>query len=305
MSLAPTSKDGFSVLIMLVSYLLYAIGDAVAKHVLLSYEVLDVMFMNGLFVMLFMMVYGLSRGGAAYFKTTKLKYYLFKGVVGFFLGVLVLYGLGTVTLSEFYLMVFTAPLWVVLLSMIWLREKFDVFRTLIVLSGFGVIIYVFAPGADMVFTLGHLATLVCALLVAINMIFIRKYLRGEPDALIGGANSTLIALVLLPILGWHMPPEIWGDVHYFAICGFCILMGTICLAKAFHIASHTAVLAPFHYSQMIYGVLIGYFIFDEEPNSRTVIGLAALAALGVLMVAYDYHKNKRTRRLYDAPIAKP
>ena len=297
-------RDAIAILTVLLSYFIYSLGDATVKYTLQFYDLLPVMFLNSFFCMFFMLVYGLSRGGPKYFKTQKVKYHLIKGALGIVLGFAAVYALGHTTLSEFYLVIFTAPLWLVIFSMTIMKEKFDSFRSLMVVLGFSVIAYVFMPDGQLSITLGLAAGLLTAALVGFNMAIIRQYLRGEPTALIGGFNSTVLVVVIAVFAIPNLKFEMLKHLHYFAFTGFCILSGTVLLARAFHTASHSVILAPIHYVQMIYGVLLGYFIFSEVPSSRTLFGMLALAALGLCLFWYDYKNNKKKRRIYDTQLAK-
>ncbi|MGM0423018.1 MAG: hypothetical protein ACQEQL_07990, partial [Pseudomonadota bacterium] len=62
------------------------------------------------------------------------------------------------------------------------------------------------------------------------------------------------------------------------------------------------ILAPFQYSQMVYGTLIGYLIFAEVPTSRVIGGSIALVVLGCGLLWYDYNNNRKLKRYvrYDA-----
>lgn len=298
------SKDTVAVLLVLLSYFVYSLGDASIKYTLSFYPIIPVLFLNCFFSVCFMLGYGLWRSGPSYFKTKKLKYHAFRGVLGLMSIFLSIYALKHTTLSEFYMMVFTSPLWIVVLSMLVMKEGFDIIRTIIVILGFGVIVYVFMPGGELDLDLGLLAALGAALFFAINVIFIRKYLQGEAAALLGGSNSAFMCLAVagfaLPMIDYHFLQHI----HFFIFNGFCVFFASLCLARAFQSVSHSVILAPIHYIQMIYGLVLGYFIFAEWPTSRTILGSMALIALGLCLIWYDYTLKKREHKAYGASSAK-
>ena len=79
------------------------------------------------------------------------------------------------------------------------------------------------------------------------------------------------------------------NLHEAAIllaAGAFLALGHILMLRAtrFAPASH---MATTHYSQMVWAVLLGAFIFDEEPDLWTILGLAVIAASGLLTMARE------------------
>lgn len=289
-------NDVLAILLVLLSYLVFSVADSCIKYISPHFDTYVILFWDAFFCLIFMAAYVLFKGGRKSIQTTKIKYHVFKGVLGILIGMIVIYSLGHTTLAEYYLMVFTTPIWVVLFARLMMDEKLTPMRSSVVLAGFGVILYMFLPEGELTIHTGMLAALMVAFLVAFSMIFVRKYLKGEPAALLGGFSSVVIVLLLAVFAIPKTPPDILWALPYLAVVGLCIFSANIFLAKAFHTASLSAVLAPFHYSQMIYGVLIGYFLFSEVPSSRTLIGSLALVVIGLTLFWYDFNNNKTLKR---------
>lgn len=81
---------------------------------------------------------------------------------------------------------------------------------------------------------------------------------------------------------------------FLALCASGALgsLGWVLLAKAYKSAPAAAV-APFHYSQMITGALLGYFIWGDVPNAYLLCGAAVIIASGVYLVRHE----RRTSRI--------
>ena len=62
--------------------------------------------------------------------------------------------------------------------------------------------------------------------------------------------------------------------------------GNITLLKATRFAPANQ-LAPTHYSQIVWAVVIGALVFDEQPDVVSVIGLAIIAGSGLLTIARE------------------
>jgi len=291
-------SDIKAIVFALVAYLCFSLADSLVKYVGAHVETFIILFWDGCFIILLMGCYVLLGKGWSAIKTDKLKFHLIKGVFSTIMAWLAIYGVTVTSLSEFYMLAFTAPMWVVVFSMLMLKERFDIKRVFFVLVGFAVIIWTVLPPDGQLLSIdkGTLAVLAFAMGIGFNMIFIRKYLKGETVALLGGFNS----LVIVASLFWYALPrtdaEVISFMPHMALIGFFVFYAIVTLSKAYHIVSHAAVIAPFHYSQMLYGVLIGYFVFSEVPSSRTLIGSVALLIIGLGLFWYDYNNNKNLKR---------
>jgi len=101
---------------------------------------------------------------------------------------------------------------------------------------------------------------------------------GPPEMFgIWGNGLTLLATALpLPWL-WQAPPPGDLDLHAFARAiagsGFPLLVTA-------HAKAPVAVLAPFQYNQLLYGILLGLVLFGDRPEVRVLVGASVVAASG-------------------------
>jgi len=65
-----------------------------------------------------------------------------------------------------------------------------------------------------------------------------------------------------------------------ALFGFIAML----LVIAAYRSAVAVVVAPMQYSQMVWAAIFGYLIFDEQPDSYTVIGAAVIIASGIYIV---------------------
>ena len=56
-------------------------------------------------------------------------------------------------------------------------------------------------------------------------------------------------------------------------------------------AAETAVVAPVHYTLIIWGTLYGYLVFDQLPDKWTWIGTAIIVSAGI----YTLHRDRLKR----------
>lgn len=67
-------------------------------------------------------------------------------------------------------------------------------------------------------------------------------------------------------------------------------LGELLIIKSLEIA-HASVLAPVHYSLLIWGTLWGWLVFDQLPDIWTWVGAAVIVATGL----YIIRREQRTK----------
>lgn len=192
----------------------------------------------------------------------------------------------SIPLAEVYALIFLAPFFVTLLSLLVLKEQVGPWRWFAVAAGFVGVLLVVRPGFREL-ELGHLAALCIALLAATSVILMRSLSALE-------TRTTMLGFLMLYVLlfnavGMVATSFALPTLHQTSILmvtGVLAAVGNVCLLSAtrFAPANH---LAPTHYSQIIWAVIIGALIFGEYPDTLSVLGLAIIAGSGLLTVARE------------------
>ena len=81
----------------------------------------------------------------------------------------------------------------------------------------------------------------------------------------------------------------WGAVLLATLAFY--MVGIVTMSKAFAIGESSAV-APIQYSQVLWGSLIGYFIFKEIPEISTIIGAIIIVLSGIYLIYRENITNK-------------
>ena len=102
------------------------------------------------------------------------------------------------------------------------------------------------------------------------------------------------ALVMLPVI-----PFVWTTPESWPIA--LMMLGTGVLGSAGHfllISGHrlapAAVLSPFVYTQLIWVVILGYWVFDHVPNRWTMAGAAIVIGSGLYLLYRERKLGKTT-----------
>jgi drug/metabolite transporter (DMT)-like permease len=84
---------------------------------------------------------------------------------------------------------------------------------------------------------------------------------------------------------------------FLAVCTSGALggLGWALMAKAYKYAP-AALVAPFHYSQMVTGGLLGYFIWGNVPNAYLLSGASVIIASGIYLVRHERRASRLMTR---------
>ena len=192
-----------------------------------------------------------------------------------------------VPLADAVAISFVAPFIVTLLGALLLGEAVGIRRWVAVTIGFLGTLVVIRPGMGVIHPAATLV-LVAALLFALRQILSRR-LSGTDRTITTVAYTALTASALLTLplpLVWRMPE--WGfeivlltSMAVFAGIAEVMVIRSLELAQA-------VVLAPVHYSLLIWGTFYGWVVFDQLPDLWTWVGALIIVATGI----YTLHRER-------------
>ncbi len=184
----------------------------------------------------------------------------------------------------------TAPLFVAILSFVFLKEKISFLKWGLIFLGYIGVLLVMKPCSFIIDT-GTASALAANILAACCIILIKVLSRYDSTVTImlhTNIGMTFGAF-LLNIQGW--PAIHTCDIILMSLTG---LLGTItqfCSISALKHASPTAV-APFEYTRIIFALLIGIIIFNEKPDIYMIIGTIVIIISAYLITCLQFNNSK-------------
>ncbi|RWM09627.1 MAG: DMT family transporter [Mesorhizobium sp.] len=275
------------ILLALIAYASYSCSDAVIKSLGGQFTVFEIGFFTTLFAGCFLFfTRPAGERWRDFWRTRRPWAVQARAWAGIASGVLSVYAFTTIPLAEVYALIFLAPLFVTILSTVILKEKVGPWRWLAVVAGFAGVMLVVRPGFRELH-LGHLAAFAIAFLAATSVILMRSLAQQEKrttmlGVLIGyglvfnglGAAATSFTVPDAKQLVWLVM------AGAFTACGQLLQL----LAAKYAPANR---IAPTHYSQIVWAVVLGSLFFQEYPDMLTLVGLAVLGASGLLTMVRE------------------
>lgn len=198
-----------------------------------------------------------------------------------------IFAVAYVPLADAVAVTFVAPFLVTVMGAVLLKEHVGPRRWTAITIGFVGMLIVIRPGLG-VFHPAMFLVLVAASLFALRQILSRR-LSGSDRTATTVAYTALSAFILLTLplpLVWKIPA--WGlEMGLLASIALMAAVAEIMVIKSLELAE-AVVLAPVHYSLLIWGTMYGWLVFGQLPDRWTWLGALIIVATG----AYTLHRER-------------
>jgi len=278
-----------AIALIIVGYLAYSIADLCSKILQETYSVYQVLSVSGTVGFFITGIWLYVRHGAASFLPPNLKLHLVRAAFVLGTAYFMVRSLHTLPMADFYGIVFIMPFLVMILAIVLLGEKVGWRRWTAAMVGFSGVLIIAGPQFEHIGE-GVICALLGALCAALNIIWLRKIGSSAPRPLYGFYPFVFImifSILGLALSGTYVPFQA-DDLFYFAFHGPVIVLGIVFVSIGFATAPETAVVAPFHYTQILWGVMFGWMFFNVLPTANTWIGLLLITAAGLYSLWQEY-----------------
>lgn len=195
---------------------------------------------------------------------------------------------------------FTAPIFMAILSVLFLGERFRIYRWLAILFGFLGMLIILRPGLVAIDT-GALLVTGAALLWAVALILIKILSRTESSLTIVAYMGIFLCVFSLPPALWVWQPFGLETLGWLVLIGLFGTIAQITISQSLKETDPTA-LMPFDFLKLIWTAIIGAWFFAEIPDVFTWIGAAVIFSSG-LFIAYRERQAKHSIPSEHSPLA--
>ena len=266
------------------SYGIFVVSDTVVKFQSEGYPLSQTIFIAAGMACLFMALYCVISGNPGRLVPRYPRFVIIRGLILATNTAMFYYAVSLIPLADAYVLAFTGPIFVALLAFLFLGERLSMLATIGVVLGFtGVIIATRPTGGT--FDLGHMAAVGSALLFSTTLLMLRRVNHAESDLALAFVPLLILAgaAFLVAFFTNSLVPVAFNAFLVFALGGFCQCIANILLVRAFRLGT-ASVVAPFQYSQIFWGSLIGYLVFGATIDIYTVIGATVIIGSGLLVL---------------------
>lgn len=195
--------------------------------------------------------------------------------------VLIIWALTLLPIATVTAIVFSSPLVVLIFSMRFLGEGVSWQRWIAVIIGFTGVLVIVRPGG-VSFEWALLVAVSAAIVSGFRDLLTRRLSRTDTSiSMLFWASALLITLSFLTIpFGWH--PLTLSGSFWFIINGLLNAGAHFLMIEALRLGD-AALVSPFRYSAILWAILTGFIVWNQLPDTFTVVGAAMLIISGILI----------------------
>ena len=200
-------------------------------------------------------------------------------------------------LGEATAVMFLAPVVVIILSALVLKEKISAGLWAAVFFGVLGVAIIVRPGGEL-FTPALLLPLAAAICFGVYQLLTRR-LSDTDHPVTSNFISAIMGTVIFGVtLPWTWVSMEWQHVALVVALAALALVGHMMMTHAYRFAT-AASLAPFTYGQIVVASILGVLFFEHTPDVGGLIGMAIIIFSGCVL-AWGQHRRRQARKALEA-----
>lgn len=256
------------------------LNDALMKSLTPHYPIGELIFLRGLMALSLIVTVALLSGRSAQLRIRSWRLQSLRAGVMMVSSMLFITGLRYLPLAEAVAIGFTGPLFITAMAGPLLGEQVGWRRWTAVLVGFAGVLVMLRPGGAN-WSWAVLLPLGASLGAAVRDIITRRASASEHSLatlVFSTAMVSVAGLSSLLVVDWRLPEArdlaVLAGAAGLLGCAHFLLIETFRLAEA-------AVVAPFKYSSLLWGLLLGFLVWGDWPDGWALSGAGLVAGSGL------------------------
>ena len=279
-----------AITLMLMAVAAFAAMDALLKYFATRYPAMEIACLRGLASLPFMALPAVMRGQYRDLLPGRLGMHLLRGALMVVMLAGFLYAVRTLSLASAYSIFLAEPLIVTALSGPLLGERVGWRNWVAIGIGLAGVVVILRPSASSFITVGALAALVAAIAYALSVMALRVIAHTDSTTAVVmwtvGLMTVMTGIIAVP--GWvAVEPQHFKWLIALGVCG---AIGQLLLTEAFRSAP-PAVVAPFEYTALLWGILIDWTVWGVLPASRVYVGGGIVMASGLYLIWHEHSQQ--------------
>jgi drug/metabolite transporter (DMT)-like permease len=272
---------------MILCQFSFATNDAMVKFIYQNFDEIfvlnQVIFIRGIFALFFIGIFLYFKNLLNFKIIFSSRQLSIRGVFEAFAAICFFIGVATLPFGMVYVLLSLAPIFMTAFGALFLNEKVRWKRWTAVILGFIGIIIVINP-KELEFGYFFIFPLLSAILLSFRDMY-TKNIKGNFHSLQIAFITCLVVTIFFGFLSLYKffnfslkEYLILFVASFFLSLGYIFSVATIKIALV-------SVTSTFRYSVIIWGILYGYFYFNEIPNTNTYIGAVMIVISGLIIIS--------------------
>jgi len=286
------------IVLMCLSTVAFAIMHGLVRFVSDVLPPFQIAFFRNVFGLAFLLPL-LMRSRFAVLRTKKIGLHALRGVINIGAMLMFFTALSISPIAKVTALSFSAPIFLAILSVLVLGERFRIYRWLAIFFGFVGMLIILRPGFVAIDT-GALLVTGAAALWAVAMVLIKILSRTDSSLTIVAYMGIFLGVFsVIPAL-WVWQPFGPQTLGWMVLIGLFGSIAQMSLSQSLKETDPTA-LMPFDFLKLVWTAIIGAWFFAEVPDIYTWIG-AVVIFLSGLFIAYRERQTKQSTLTDTKPL---
>jgi len=288
------NNESLGIFYMLLCQFSFATNDAFVKVIYKNYNEMfvlnQIIFIRGIFTLFFILLFLYIKKELdlkLIFTSNELRV---RGLLEFLAAIFFFIGIALLPFANVYILLSMAPILLTAFSAIFLNEKVRWRRWSAVLLGFSGVLVVINPGK---LESGYyfIFPIIAAIMLSIRDMYTKNF-KNDYSSLQIAFTTCFVVTILFGFLSIHKFYDFTlMDIFILFVAAFFLALGYIFSVATIKIAL-ISVTSTFRYSVILWGILYGYFLFDEVPSSNSYIGALIIVISGLIIISRQKQLGK-------------
>jgi len=283
------------ILIYVVNTICFSVISLLVKELSIQFSISELLLVRFFCTFLGMALLIQFKGGFPLLRTRKALDLAIRTASGMIAIALSFVAFSGALLADATALVFSAPLFTLLLSIPVLSERINRQKIFAVLTGFLGVILITRPGFNNVSPALY-AALGSAIFFSIVTVWLRRLNQTVHPLAISfyyNLTGTLVFFLWSWSSGWS---EAWSEIHgMLLLLGLIGIIQQVMLSYSFRFAE-ASLLAPFDYLSLPLALVFGYWFWNEFPDWLSLVGSTIILISGMMLMLRHWSIDLTKRR---------
>jgi len=276
------SKESTGILFAILAYFSFSLLDATQKTLVIYYSVFQLLLIKYFFVLLLSLIESRRKKNISFYKSKNIKMQIFRSVLSVLESGFFVLSFKYLSLADAHSVGSLAPVIVVALSAVILKERVSTKTWIAIFIGFIGVLIILRPTSS-IFDPKALLPLVAAFVLGLYQIITKKVSEYDSTE-VSLFYTSIVGIITMSFLAssFWKPIDSSSYILFLAIGVFFslgIYLQIIALSKA-----RASIIQPFHYTLIFWAIILGYIFYDDVPDIFTIIGALIITTSGIFVI---------------------
>ena len=276
------SLTTIGIIFAILAYFSFSLLDTIQKTAVNYHSIFQILFLKYFFTLFLSITESYRKNNQNFYKTNNLRLQITRSILSIIESGCFVLSFRYLSLADAHSIASLTPVIVVALSAIILREKVNLKTWIAIFIGFIGVLIIMRPGLS-IFDPKSMIPLAAAFFLSLYQIVTRKV--SEYDS---SETSLFYTSVVGIILMSFLVPFYWQPMQSFSYLLFLGVGIFFSLGIYFQIIAlsfaKASVVQPFHYTLILWAIILGYIFYNDLPDLPTVIGAIIITLSGIYVL---------------------